>query len=180
MGPEEVRIVRAVMPLVAGWDTVTMSQVAEAAGIPEAALLAVFADKEAVLLACMAVLQADMAEALDPAEALRELAAVPVDRPLAARLTDALDILDAYYERVRARLDRLPTGEPARPFSRADSRIVGRFPEILEAFARLLEPHQAEFRLPAAALADALIGIQTRSTLSTEQLVDLFLHGAVR
>jgi AcrR family transcriptional regulator len=53
MIPEQFRrtIARAALPLLAEYETLTTAQIAEAAGIDEADLLAVYADKEAVMRA---------------------------------------------------------------------------------------------------------------------------------
>jgi AcrR family transcriptional regulator len=179
-------IVRAAMPLLGAYDTVTTAQIARAAGIDEADLLAVFADKEAVMRACAARMTEQVTALLDPAEEVRELDAIPADQPLAARLIAVIDILDGYQRRVRTELEALQqavsAGVPSpRPVSRQDLRTAGRSPEIQQAVARVLEPDQQRLRLPAEFLAEAFLGV-ARTALSpvpAEQVVDLFLHGAL-
>ncbi len=96
MTPEQRRemIVKAALPLVAELGAaVTTAQVARAAAIGEATIFRVFDDKDELLDACLR-------EALDPAHALAEIAAVPLDQPLAARLVEAADALRAHLERM--------------------------------------------------------------------------------
>ena len=70
-------IIHAALPLVAEFGTaVTTAQVARAAGIGEATVFRAFADKEALLDACVA-------EALDVTHLLRELRSISIDQPLA-------------------------------------------------------------------------------------------------
>jgi AcrR family transcriptional regulator len=192
--PEGLRetIVWAALPLIGEYDTLTTAQIAEAAGIDEATLLAVFDDKDAVIQACIATVKAHITAAFDPTQVLQKLNSISVDQPLATRLAEVIDSLDAYYGRIRTKLDALrdpntrPT--PGAAFSRDDFRAVGRLPEICQAVARLLEPDQQHLRLPAEALAEAFLGMSLgaartphpdRSPLPTERLVDLFLHGAL-
>jgi AcrR family transcriptional regulator len=203
MNPAQLRaaIMRAAMPLMAEDDTVTTTQIAHAAGIDEAALLRVFDDKDAVLRAWMAVLQTSLAAALDPSRVLRELNSISVQQPLTARLVEAVEALDAYYVRIRTDLDGLrhsftppgpdnqATGAPrTRSSSRDDFHFAGDLPQTRQAIANLLQPDQEHLRLPADVLAEAFLGMSLggartphpdRSPLPSEQLVDLFLHGAL-
>ncbi|MEV4247902.1 TetR/AcrR family transcriptional regulator [Streptosporangium canum] len=96
MSPERRRhmIVRAALPLVAEYGAaVTTSQIARAAGIGEATIFRAFTDKDELLDACVV-------EALRPDHALAQLAAIPLDQPLAARLTEAADTLQAHTARI--------------------------------------------------------------------------------
>ncbi|MER5420166.1 TetR/AcrR family transcriptional regulator [Streptosporangium roseum] len=87
-------IVRAALPLVAEYGAaVTTSQIARAAGIGEATIFRAFTDKDELLDACVV-------EALRPDHALAQLAAIPLDQPLAARLTEAADTLQAHTARI--------------------------------------------------------------------------------
>jgi AcrR family transcriptional regulator len=200
MSQEQLRnaIVRATMPLIRESDTLTTGQIARAAGIDEAALLAVFDDKDAVVRACLAVVKVELAAALDPGDAVRQFDAVPVTQPLADRLVAAIGILDGYYDRVRTRLDRVEQsletgtavssgGAAARSPGHEDLRFIGNLPETRHAVARLMEPDRELLRLPTDVLAAAFLGMSLgaartphpdRSPLPAEQLVDLFLHGA--
>ncbi|MFF5295831.1 hypothetical protein [Paractinoplanes globisporus] len=132
--------------------------------------------------------------ALDPGEAVRQLDAVSVEQPLAARLVAVITIMDAYYERARRGFDDIQrsAGRRAAPdtpssFTRDDFRAIGSLPETSQAVTRLLTPDQANLRLPPDVLAEAFLGISLgaaraphpdRTPLPAGQLVDLFLHGA--
>lgn len=199
MSSEQLRqtIVRATMPLIGEYDTLTMARIAQAAGIGEADLLAVFADKEAVIQACMSKLMAHVSAVSDPAGEVSKLDAIRVDQPLASRLLEVIDILGAYYHRVRAGLEAFEqagfagdgTGiEPStRSFSRNDFRVLGGLPEIRRAVAKLLKPDEQRLRLSAEALAEVFLGMSRFCTrapneeqpLPAEQVVNLFLHGAL-
>lgn len=61
-------IARTTIPLLGEYETLTMARIARAAGIGEADLLAVFADKEAVIQACVSMLAARNGAVMDPAE----------------------------------------------------------------------------------------------------------------
>jgi AcrR family transcriptional regulator len=83
-------------------------------------------------------------------------------------------------------------------FNREDLRATARMDVIGQAVTKLLEPDQEHLRLPAGTLADAFLGLYSgrrrtphpepsrlpieqpqRSQLPAEQLVDLFMHGAL-
>jgi len=201
--PEQLReiIVRAATPFIAEWDTVTAAQIARAAGIDESALLVAFADAQAVLTAA---LQALVMTALDPTQVVQDLRAVALDQPLAMRLAEAISALDTYHQRMVTVLAPLETpttersqstpdvrtaGEPrSRQISHEDLRSAARMDVIGDAVTTLLEPDQDHLRLPAGTLADAFIGLysgrkraplQGHAQPPAEQLIDLFLHGAL-
>ena len=106
MSPErrKAMIVAAALPLVAEYGTaVTTSQIAKAAGIGEATIFRVFADKEELLDACMN-------EALRPDHAVEQIASIPLDQPLADRLAEAIDALGAHLERIGTIANALMAG----------------------------------------------------------------------
>src|SRR4051812_33511469 len=83
-------ILRAALPLVAEHGTtVTTQQIARAAGIGEATIFRVFTDKNELLQACVA-------EVLDPTRVLKDLQAISLDLPLASRLTEAAERLSGF------------------------------------------------------------------------------------
>src|SRR3982751_2548171 len=89
-------IVRAALPLVAEQGAaVTTAQIARAAGIGEATIFRAFADKNEVMQACIT-------SVLDPTTVLRELQSISLEQPLAARLVEAVEALDAYLGRMGA------------------------------------------------------------------------------
>ncbi|MET9066690.1 TetR/AcrR family transcriptional regulator [Streptosporangium sandarakinum] len=180
MSPERRRemIVLAALPLVAEYGTaVTTSQVARAAGIGEATIFRVFADKDELLDACVA-------EALHPGHVLEQLAAVPLDQPLAARLTEAAEAMRAHMTRIgtvlgalhasghRSSRDRrpspgdrtdAPTGTAGEePTGEAAGRAGRSHPpggreaslrRTREALTELFEPDREALRLPPERLA---------------------------
>jgi AcrR family transcriptional regulator len=202
LNPEQLRqtIVRATVPLMGEYETLTTAQIARAAGIGEADLLAIFADKEAVMQACVATLAKTMAAVLNSAEEVREIGAIPTDQPLASRLVKVIDILDAYNRRIRVDLNYLllasvlaagtadaPAIRPSDPQDDVRS-LNSRSSEIREAVTKLLEPEQQHLRFPAQVLAAAFVGMTfggvrpghpDQAPLPAEQVVDLFLHGAL-
>lgn len=201
MNSEQLRrtVVRATVPLMGEYETLTTARIAEAAGMGEADLLAVFADKEAVMQACVTMLTEAMTAVLDPAGEIREIAAIGTDQPLASRLVKVIDIFDAYYRRIRVDLDDLlpasvlGADSAGAPGSRAsgppgDLRSLGRSSEFRQAVAELLAPDEQRLRLPAQVLAEAFVGMTfecarptdpDQSPLPAAQVVDLFLHGAL-
>jgi len=212
MEPEQLRqtIVRATIPLIGEYETLTTAQIAQEAGVSEADLLAVFADKAEVMQACVTALMESMTTVFDPAEEVRAIGAIHTDQPLASRLVKVIDILDNYYRRTRVDLDDLlpaslrnadaadapgirpdtvgaPGSQPSVPQDGIHS-LGSKDPEIRQAVAKLFEPDEQRLRLPAQVLANAFLGMTLggvrpvgpdQSPLPAEQVVDLFLHGAV-
>jgi AcrR family transcriptional regulator len=179
-------IVAAALPLLVEYGAaVSTQQIAKAAGIGEATIFRAFADKEELLTACVAA-------ALRNDHVLAELDAVPLDQPLAARLTEAAATLHAYLERMGAVIGAVHSagrrGERAEP-SGDDGVAGGRAgatERTRQAVIRLLEPDRAALRLPVEELATVFLGllfgrrgapIGGETTMDT--LVDVFLHGVL-
>jgi AcrR family transcriptional regulator len=182
MSPERRRemIIAAALPLIAEHGTaLTTSRIAKAAGIGEATIFRVFADKDELLDACIA-------EVLRPDTALDGIASVPLDQPLADRLVEAAATLQAHLGRIRDVLGALH--DPGRTDRRARPAGPGRedaLREVVEAVTALFEPEADALRLPAEQLARLFMrqlygqGIGRTEGLTVEQVVDLFLHGAL-
>jgi AcrR family transcriptional regulator len=190
MTPDERRdtIVQAALPLVAELGAaVTTAKIAHAAGIGEATIFRVFDDKNAVLQACVTA-------AMDPTRVLQELRSISLEQPLADRLTEAIQALDAHLNRMGAVIGSLhATGAGNRPPAGGDrGRSSGRDASqsaTRQAVLELIEPEQDRLRLPAETLTDVFLSLfygRTRqptkdsATVTVEQLVDLFLHGALK
>jgi AcrR family transcriptional regulator len=185
MTPQRRRetIIAAAIPLLAEHGAgLTTARVARAAGIGEATVFRVFADKDELLDACVS-------EVLRPDAVLDAIAAIPLDQPLADRLVEAAGALEAHLGRIRDVLGGLHGrgGHPRRraPVEGAPSRDESTRASV-EAVAALFEPDAATLRLPPDQLAGLFLGqLAGRGRpvvgpeLTTEQLVDLFLHGAL-
>jgi AcrR family transcriptional regulator len=196
MSPDQRRdmIVRIALPLVAEHGTaVTTSQVARAAGIAEGTLFRAFADKSELIAACVA--EALRAEHLLDEHLLNELAAIPLDRPLADRLVDAAESLRAHLDRMGAVLGALHASghtlrrpEPGEAHAAGLDRQVAT-DQIRDAVAELFAPERDRLRLPAEQLATAFLRlmrpphrcppVEEAVRPDTVALVDLFLHGAL-
>jgi AcrR family transcriptional regulator len=185
MSPEHRRemIVAAALPLLVEYGAaVSTLQIAKAAGIGEATVFRAFADKDELLDACVAA-------ALRNDHVLAELDAVPLDQPLAARLTEAAATLHAYLARMGAVIGAVhAAGRRTERGGPGDGSATGDRTHATErttqAVTRLLEPDRAALRLPAEQLAAVFLGMLfgRRGTpggteTSTETLVDVFLHG---
>ena len=200
MTPQQRRemIVRTALPLVTEHGTaVTTGQIARAAGIGEATIFRVFADKDELLDACVA-------EALRTDLVLSELASIPLDQPLPARLAEAGAAIDAYLTRMGQVIGALhltggrprPRPAPSESSGAASgagderaNRWLGRedaMSRTHEVLAELFEPERDRLRLPADQLAAMFMGLvfgrarpPVETAASVEDYVDVFLHGAL-
>ncbi|MET9297027.1 TetR/AcrR family transcriptional regulator [Streptomyces sp. NPDC003077] len=189
MSPEKRRamIVAAALPLVVEYGaSVTTAKIARAAGIGEGTIFRVFPDKEALLDACMD-------EALRADDTIAHLASVSLDQPLADRLTEAADVMRGFMTRLGAVAAALSAGgRPERPpqgapegHGQVPDREAG-LAEPRAALAALFAPERDALRLSPERLADAFQMLLMSAgrpgapdPLSTEELVTLFLHGAL-
>lgn len=188
MEPEERRamIVATALPLIVEHGSaVTTAKIARAAGIGEGTIFRVFPDKEALLRACLA-------EVSRPDETVAFLGSIPLDLPLAQRLTEAADTMRAHLGRMGAVVAALARARMAPPpdlsrrdgADRSDERDTA-FDAPRQALSELFEPERDELRFPPERLADAFQRMLMAAdrpgapgALTTEELVDLFLHGA--
>ncbi|GII58061.1 TetR family transcriptional regulator [Planotetraspora thailandica] len=189
MDPDRRRaaIVAAALPLVIEYGAaVTTAKIARAAGIGEGTIFRVFADKDALLAACMA-------EALRPDDAVAHVEAISLDQPLAARLAEAAEVMRGFMIRVGAVAGALAgAGRGERPPRPGAGQEGGHDREAglgapRAALAALFEPERDSLRLAPQRLADAFQMLLMASgrpgapdPLTTDELVDLFLNGALR
>lgn len=188
MSPEDRRrmIVEAALPLIAAHGAaVTTASIARAAGIGEATVFRAFADKDELLRACLT-------RAFSPDHVLAEIAAIPLDRPLADRLIEAADCMRAYMERMGVLIGALTAmgnsggGRPD-PGERDGAGREEAVRRTIEALAGLFEPERDELRLPPERLAEVFWRMVFTRPLPTgvegadiAETVDLFLNGARR
>nr|WP_042196320.1 TetR/AcrR family transcriptional regulator [Kibdelosporangium sp. MJ126-NF4]CEL22547.1 Transcriptional regulator, TetR family [Kibdelosporangium sp. MJ126-NF4]CTQ89403.1 Transcriptional regulator, TetR family [Kibdelosporangium sp. MJ126-NF4] len=180
MSPEKRRamIVQAVLPLlVEHGASVTTSQIARAAGIGEATVFRAFTDKDELVRACLT-------EALRADNAVASIEAIPLEVPLAERLSEAATALAAHMERMSALFGALRASgfqrdrgqHPRRPGHDA----------IREAVAELFEPERDSLRVAPYQLASMFTGLlMMRSRMGDErpdtaEMIDILLNGAVR
>jgi AcrR family transcriptional regulator len=189
MAPEARRaaIVAATRPLVQRQGTaVTTRQIAAAAGIAEGTIFRVFPDKESVV-------EAVVADAFDPAPALRELAAVDRSLPLRERLTEGVTVLQRRMAEVFGLLNALGwartpprEGHPSPPRPSGAQNPT----EINDAFRAavidLVGPDACRLRVPPTEFAHVLRLLVFSGThpliadgreLDAEQIVSIMLDG---
>ena len=188
MSPEQRRemIVAAALPLVAEYGAkVTTSQVARVAGIGEATIFRVFADKEELL-------DAVMAEALRHDHVIREIASIPLDEPLADRLAEAAEALSAHLTRLMSVMGALHTsgyrheqeGAAERQADKGPGAVDGRDPgrgqrAVRAGRAGAAGAARAGRRdVPGPAVQPGAAAGAV-AALTTAELVDTFLYGAV-
>ncbi|BCJ48098.1 TetR family transcriptional regulator [Actinoplanes ianthinogenes] len=177
-------VVRAMVPLMAEFETLSMAGIARSAGVGEDELLAVFPDKEAAAQAFVETFTRAWAEVTDPVGELRAMSGIGVELPLAARLVAVAEILDGYHERLRVDVGELLASVPVADGSggRAeDLRAFGASAQLREAVVRVLEPDGRRLRFPVPALAEVFVAMVFGGVrpLPADQVVDLFLHGAL-
>ncbi|MCU1684641.1 MAG: TetR family transcriptional regulator [Amycolatopsis sp.] len=190
MRPEDRRamIVRSVLPLVLEHGAaVTTNQIARAAGIGEGTIFRAFKDKDELLDACVA-------EAIKPDDALAAIAEIPLDQPLSERLVEAADTLAAHLQRMGSVMSAMHASGRAHrnPEDRAKRKSQGRggrrdtMTAMRAAMADLFEPEQDKLRLPAEQVSSLFLSllfggarVDDESAPTTRQIVDVFLNGAV-
>jgi AcrR family transcriptional regulator len=187
MNPERRRemIVAAALPLVAEHGaTLTTATIARAAGIGEATIFRAFADKDELLDACIA-------EVTRSDTALDSIAAIPLEEPLDVRLVEAAGALQAYLRRMGEVIGALWGARPNRPRPAPDESTTRSRTEsanaVIDAVAALFEPDADTLRLPPRQLAELFTAqlfsrgrrAPMGAELPVEQIVDLFLNGAL-
>lgn len=178
--------------------SVTTLQIARAAGISEPTIFRAFADKNEVLGACFD-------EVTKPDHLAVELEATARIAGLTERLTKIIEAIRKHSERTGAVLNAIRLAvmfKPSdlTPHAEGQSRTWGddrrkRWTEthriVHAAVCDLLKPDEANLRIPAADLAALVLTIVLPigrsgplsaglSNVTTSQLADLILHGALK
>jgi AcrR family transcriptional regulator len=182
MTPDERRemIVRSALPLVAEFGAaVTTAKIARAAGIGEATIFRAFTDKEELLAACVT-------EALRADHVFAEIDAIPADQPLAERLTQAIEAMQAHMARIGSVLGAMQTSghRPERPANDTRGEMLNRSRELI---AELMEPDRDLLRIPVDRAASTFLSLvfalarpaPGATAPTAAETVDLFLYGMV-
>lgn len=190
MRPDDRRaaIVAATLPLIIEHGgTVTTGQIAVASGVAEGTVFRVFADKQELLAACLDA-------AFDPAGPVATLQQIPRELPVGDRLLRASAAVAEHWDRaisvghaVRAACAGLPKpGSPSGP-----GKAVR---ELISALTDLLAPDAGTLRLRPERIAQLFLltvtsdrmlrlrmgGLDAPALSDPGELVDVFLHGALR
>ncbi|MGW4214127.1 TetR/AcrR family transcriptional regulator [Lentzea sp. NPDC004789] len=186
MSPEDRReaIVQATLPLVVkAGANVTTSQIATAAGIAEGTVFRVFKDKAELL---DAVIQ----RALLSDDEVAAISAIPADLPLEERLVAAVESVLGYLDRMWGVMGALRESgwQPSQDDHEKHKGPPVGMQRISNAVAGIFG--DAEMRTTAEHAARLLLGfvftnrLQGRgfgdTTVEAPQLVELFLHGALK
>jgi AcrR family transcriptional regulator len=192
MTPQERRsaIVAATLPLLAEQGaTVTTGQIAAASGVAEGTVFRAFADKNELMWAC---LQA----AFDPAEPIAALARIPRELPVAQRLLQASTAVAEHWDRAMQIGHAVRSTCPVPPATerQARSETGEKMQALNAAVADLLAPDAADLRLSPqrtaqlfllAVTSDRMLrmrmaGLGAPAATDVEELIEVFLHGALR
>lgn len=188
MNPSDRRqeIISATLPLLSEHGAnVTTSQIARAAGIAEGTIFRVFGDKRELL-------QAALCAAMSADAEVAKIGDISADLPLVERLVQALAAIGDYQERLWS-LMRALQESGWRPehdkFGQGDNHPRQQLRRVAAAIATLLGPDAAALRLGSRQAAGMLLALAFTNRMqehglgepstTPEQLVDLFLHGAL-
>jgi AcrR family transcriptional regulator len=159
--PEERRaaVLRATVPLLrARGAQVSTRELAKAAGVAEGTLFRVFADKRALV-------QAALAEAMDPGPLERSLAAVDRGKPLEERVRCVVDLVSARMAGIVQLMTVLQgladAGPPSAhgPHGGPGAEHAARDARVLRAIASVLEPDSARLRVSPLQAAGLVRGV---------------------
>ncbi|MGH3962303.1 MAG: TetR/AcrR family transcriptional regulator [Pseudonocardiaceae bacterium] len=189
MTPDDRRaaIVAATLPLIAEYGaTVTTGQIAAASGVAEGTVFRAFADKQELLTACLDA-------AFDPADPVATLRQIPRDLPVADRLLRATATVAEHWDRAISVGHAIRTACTGPPKPGSPSGPGKAMRELITALAELLDPDATTLRLSPertaqlfllAVTSDRMLRLRMGGlgapALDTEELVEVFLHGALR
>lgn len=175
-------IIAAVVPLLAQRGAaVTTKEMAQAAGVAEGTLFAVFDDKRALVTAAIQ-------QRMDAAPLRAELGRVAAQLPLDKKLLAAATVILPRIEEVKALasvLHGMPAGA-SKPLGRHTKYLEAWNSAIIDSLTSLLTPHAPQLRLPpvrvARYFASLLFSSRTPYAGSGDQLaptdlIDILLHG---
>jgi AcrR family transcriptional regulator len=197
MSVEERResIMAATIPLLLErGEAVTTSQIAAAAGIAEGTVFRAFRDKHHLLVSCLKVAARSDAE-------VERISRIPASLPLSDRMATVSAVVGGYLDRIwqlahvlrsagvhperDAHADEAAGPETTEPRNEMEQNVQ----RVGAAIAELLEPDAARLRVPPPQAARLLLGLIFANRMqadgpagdrpSAEQLVDVFLHGAI-
>jgi AcrR family transcriptional regulator len=190
MTPDERRaaIVTATLPLLAEYGAaVTTGQIAAAAGVAEGTVFRAFADKQELLEAC---LQA----ACDHTGVTGAIREIPLTLPIRERLLRATATVAEHWDRAVSvgQAVRTSCHDPSRPGPPGAPGAAMR--QVTSAVADLLAPDAAALRLSPERTARIYLLTVTSDRMlqsrmaalegsgpgDTEELIEVFLHGALR
>ncbi|MCP2259745.1 transcriptional regulator, TetR family [Streptoalloteichus tenebrarius] len=192
MSPEDRReaIAEAVLPLLAEHGVaVTTSQIAEAAGIAEGTVFRVFKDKQELLGYCVQA-------ALRVEPLLEKLQEIPRTSDLRALLKAVADTLSGHFRRTGALLHALASSgwRPERPSPGEEQewhrKRLDQTRRITESVAEILSAEADRLRVPPKTVAGMFLGLVFTDEMgrrafgetapaSTDELIDVFLHGVL-
>ncbi|MEJ2857805.1 MULTISPECIES: TetR/AcrR family transcriptional regulator [unclassified Saccharothrix] len=185
MSPEDRReaIVAATLPLLFDQGAnVTTSQIAKAAGIAEGTVFRAFKDKQELIATCVKSVLAVDAE-------LRLLEDARQATTLADRLSWAISAVSGYLDRMWKLMSVL-RDSGYRPDHEKQQGPPVEMQRISEGVARLFDPDAERLRVDPELAARLLLGLVFTnrmqgpgfgdSAADTDQLVELFLHGALK
>ena len=192
MSQEERRaaIVEATIPLLLADATdLSTATIAQAAGIAEGTVFRAFRDKKELVLTCaMQALAAD--------REVESIQRIDPSRSLAERLTEAVDVLGGYLDRIWRVMRAMHTAgvewdRKPEPHKHGEQHKDGpiEMRRVGEAIAALITSGDEPLRADAPLAARLLLGLvftNRRGDLefgtesaSSKELVDLFLHGVL-
>ena len=191
MSVEERRamIIQTTLPLLAEvGPSVTTLQIARAAGISEPTIFRAFADKSALLAACLE-------EVTNPENIAVELNAIDTESSLEDRLAELVDAIQAQGKRTGAVLNAIRLASPPNPDSMKDRQAafqrkwVARYNIVHAAVCGVLEPDEQRLRISVSDMATLVLSIvfslartagAEQERITTKQLADLLLNGALK
>jgi AcrR family transcriptional regulator len=190
MSPDERRaaIVAATLPLIVEHGaTVTTGQIAAASGVAEGTVFRAFADKQELLTACLDT-------AFDPADPVAALRQIQRELPVADRLLRATATVSEHWDRAMSVGFAVRTACTGPPKPGSPSGLDEAMRKLINALADLLASDAAVLRLSPertaqlfllAVTSDRMLRLRmgrlgTPALGDTEELVDVFLHGALR